>query len=106
MKDVVKAMILMLKKSDPNYCGVYNLGTGKARSFLDLVKAVFHALEKEPKVEFIDMPDSIRNQYQYFTEAKMDKFEAFLPEFKFSSLEEGVRDYVSSHLTKDNPYYS
>ena len=106
VKDVVKAMILMLKKSDPNYCGVYNLGTGKARSFLDLVKAVFHALEKEPKVEFIDMPDSIRNQYQYFTEAKMDKFEAFLPEFKFSSLEEGVRDYVSSHLTKDNPYYS
>ena len=106
VKDVVKAMILMLKNSDPNYCGVYNLGTGKARSFLDLVKAVFKALEQEPKVEFIDMPDSIKNQYQYFTEAKMDKFHAFLPEFKFSSLEEGVRDYVSSHLTKADPYYS
>ena len=106
VKDVVKAMILMLKSGDPSYCGVYNLGTGKARSFLDLVRAVFYALEKDPKVEFIDMPDSIRNQYQYFTEAKMDKFHAFLPEFKFSSLEEGVHDYVSHHLSQVDPYYS
>ena len=105
VKDVAKAMILMWKKGDLKYCGVYNLGTGQARSFLDLVRAVFISMDKKENVKFIEMPESIKNQYQYFTEAEMGKFEAFLPDFKFSSLEEGVSDYVNNYLSKENPYY-
>ena len=105
VKDVAKAMILMWKKGDLKYCGVYNLGTGQARSFLDLVRAVFSSMGREENVKFIEMPENIKGQYQYFTEADMGKFETFLPDFKFSSLEDGVNDYVTNYLSKENPYY-
>lgn len=82
--------------------GLYNLGTGKARTFYDLAANTFNALGLEPKIGFIDTPIDIRDKYQYFTEANMDKlFKAGYPE-KFMSLEEGVEDYVKNHLIGSN----
>jgi ADP-L-glycero-D-manno-heptose 6-epimerase len=80
--------------------GLYNLGTGKARSFEDLVKATFAGLNLAPNIKFIDMPIDIRDKYQYFTEANMEKlFKAGYTQ-SFYSLEEGVGDYVSNYLNK------
>jgi len=81
--------------------GIYNLGTGKARSFLDLTHAVFQALDLEPNISFIDTPEDIRDKYQYFTEAKMEKLRSIGYESSFISLEEGVRRYVQEYLLKD-----
>lgn len=98
VKDVVKAMLEMMEIKKGS--GIYNMGTGKARSFNDLVKQTFKSLDREENIEYIDMPDSIRNQYQYYTQAEMKKFNKLLPNFKFSSLEEGVDDYVKNHLNQ------
>tara|TARA_R110002072_G_scaffold64203_2_gene159361 strand:+ start:202883 stop:203854 length:972 start_codon:yes stop_codon:yes gene_type:complete len=103
VKDVVRAMIELSTKSDDS--AILNMGTGKCRSFLDLVKATFVAMDKKENIEFIDMPESIRDQYQYFTEANMDKFRKICPNFKFSTLEDGVKDYVQEYLCKENPYF-
>ncbi len=78
---------------------IYNLGTGKARSFHDLVAATFHALALETKIEFIDMPEDIRDKYQYFTEADMTKLKEAGYTNAFSSLEDGVGDYVKHYLS-------
>jgi ADP-L-glycero-D-manno-heptose 6-epimerase len=79
--------------------GIYNLGTGKARSFNDLAKATFSGMYKEPVIEYIDMPDEIRDKYQYFTEADMNKLRKAGYQQKFHDLEEGVKDYVTNYLT-------
>jgi ADP-L-glycero-D-manno-heptose 6-epimerase len=105
VKDIARAMIEMMNPSSANFSGIYNLGTGKARSFLDLMKATFKAMGKEESIEFIDMPMSIRNQYQYYTQAEMGKFKEFLPNFKFTDLEDGVEDYVKNYLETENIYY-
>lgn len=102
--DVVKAMIEMMKPEVKKHSGIYNLGSGSARSFFHLVEATFKAMGKTSNIEFIDMPLSIRNQYQYFTEADMKKFQAVFPQFKFHSLEAGVTDYVTNYLMKDRHY--
>ena len=78
--------------------GIYNLGSGKARPFLDLAKATFKALSKEPNIEFIDTPIDIRDKYQYFTEANMSKLIAQGYTKPFTSLEDGVHDYVTNYL--------
>jgi ADP-L-glycero-D-manno-heptose 6-epimerase len=78
--------------------GIYNLGTGKARTFEDLVKATFAGLDLKPDIRFIDMPEDIRDKYQYFTEANMQKLNAAGYDEKFYSLEEGVTDYVRNYL--------
>jgi len=78
--------------------GLYNLGTGKARSFTDLVKATFAGLDRVPVIHFIDMPEDIRDKYQYFTEANMQKLRKAGYVEKFYSLEEGVDDYVRNYL--------
>lgn len=101
--DIVMAMLEMMKCQ--NGSGIYNMGTGSERSFLDLVNATFDSMGKPRKVEFIDMPESIRSQYQYFTKANMAKFHQLLPQFKFRSLEDAVKDYVVNFLMKDNQYY-
>jgi ADP-L-glycero-D-manno-heptose 6-epimerase len=75
--------------------GVYNLGTGKARSFADLATATFRALGKEPRVEFFDMPAELRERYQYFTEARMDRLRAAGWTRGFAPLEDGVARYVA-----------
>lgn len=88
----------------PHVNGIFNLGTGSARSFADLARAVFSALGQEERIEFIEMPEAIRDRYQYFTQARMDRLrEAGYPE-QFTSLEEGVRRYVKGFLTSDDPY--
>ena len=104
VKDVVNAMWELMTSKHKGANGIYNLGTGKARSFKDLVKATFTAMEKEENIEFIEMPEKLRGQYQYFTEANMDKLFKALPNFKFHSLEEGVADYVREHLLQKSPY--
>jgi ADP-L-glycero-D-manno-heptose 6-epimerase len=83
--------------------GLYNLGTGKARSFNDLVKATFAGLDLEPLIEYIDMPEDIRDKYQYFTEARMNKLIEAGYDKPFYSLEEGVKDYVKNYLSNINP---
>lgn len=103
IKDVVRALIEMMNPSAKNFSGLMNLGTGQARSFYDLVQASFMAMARSPRIDFIDMPLEIRDQYQYYTQAKMDKFHQFLPTFQFATLEHSVNDYINQHLMK-NPY--
>ena len=79
--------------------GLYNLGTGKARSFYDLAAASFRGLDLEPNIEFIDMPEDLRETYQYFTEANMQKLQKAGYSNHFYTLEEGVDDYVRNYLT-------
>lgn len=104
VKDVVRAMVELIEagKKKPTISGIYNLGTGEARSFHDLVKATFKSMGKKPKITFIDMPEELRNQYQYYTQAEMNKFKRALPKFKFMKLEDAVADYVGNHLMKEN----
>lgn len=92
VKDCCKALIELSKLKKGR--GLVNMGTGKANSFKSMVENCFNALDKEAKINYIDMPESIRNQYQYFTEAKMDRFNRLCPKFEFSSLEEGITDYM------------
>ena len=84
--------------------GLYNLGTGKARTFEDLVKATFAAMGKAPAIEYIDMPEDIRDKYQYFTEADMTKLKEAGYTENFYSLEDGVGDYVKNYLLKKEYY--
>jgi ADP-L-glycero-D-manno-heptose 6-epimerase len=84
--------------------GLYNAGTGKARTFKDLVTAIFKSLEKEPVIEYIDTPADIRDKYQYFTEADMSKLRKAGYKEEFYSLEEGVETYVKNFL-QDRKYY-
>ncbi len=96
VKDCSAVMWWLLNNSEVN--GIFNLGTGKARSWNDLAKAVFAALGLKPSIQYIEMPEEIRSQYQYFTEAKMLRlFEAGCP-VKLTSLEDGVADYCRSYL--------
>ena len=94
VKDIVDAMILMLSQGDATQSGIYNLGTGEARSFNDLVKAVFSAMNQKENIHYIPMPENLKSQYQYFTEANMNKFSKNFPDFKFTSLEDAVKDYI------------
>ena len=79
---------------------IYNLGSGIARSFYDLASATFSAMGIEKNIEFIDIPIDIRDKYQYFTEASMDKLKSVGYNQPFYSLEEGVKDYVQNYLMK------
>jgi ADP-L-glycero-D-manno-heptose 6-epimerase len=80
------------------HSGIYNLGTGKARSFYDLATSTFRAMDMEPNIVFIDMPEDIRDKYQYFTEANMNKLRNAGYTQPFYSLEEGIDDYVRNYL--------
>jgi ADP-L-glycero-D-manno-heptose 6-epimerase len=101
VKDVVRVIGWLLEKASTAQApasGLYNLGTGQARSFYDLAAATFRALDLQPNIEFIDMPEDIRDKYQYFTEANMQKLcDAGYTE-AFTSLEAGVDDYVRQYL--------
>ncbi len=105
VKDIVQAMTMLMQHKVPGSSGIYNMGTGQARSFDDLIKATFKAMGKSESIEYIPMPEHLRGQYQYFTEAKMDKFHKVFPEFKFTSLEGAVEDYVKEHLLQENPFF-
>ena len=88
----------------PGANGLFNCGTGQARSFKDLTHAVYDALGQEAKIEYIDTPQEIRAKYQYFTEAKMDRLRAAGYDKPFTSLEDGVGQYVNDFLNTDDPY--
>lgn len=102
VKDCVNSLWWLLQHPEAN--GIFNLGTAKARSWNDLINAVFAALGKKPNIEYIEMPEGLRNQYQYFTEAEMDKLKAAGCPATFASLEDSVHDYVVNYLMKDDPY--
>jgi len=109
VKDLLKVMYWMMTKMldeiwQPSQNGLYNLGTGQARSFFDLVSATFHGLDKHPEIVFIDTPEDIRDKYQYFTEADMEKLHLAGYRNGFYTLEAGVDDYVRNYLAK-GAYY-
>lgn len=98
VKDVADVCYFLMNNRKNS--GIYNLGSGKARTFLDLTRAVFKALDKPESIEFIDTPVDIRDKYQYFTEAKMEKLKKIGYSKAFHSLEEGAADYVKNYLMK------
>jgi ADP-L-glycero-D-manno-heptose 6-epimerase len=107
VKDVAEVMYWIFQQETedrpiPN--GLYNLGTGKARTFRDLVNAIFISLGKQPLIDFIDTPEDIRDKYQYFTEADMKKLNDAGYTKPFTSLEDAVSDYVKHYLVEDNYY--
>ncbi len=102
VKDVTEVCLWLLRTRKNS--GIYNLGSGKAKTFLDLANAVFSSLGKKSSIEFIDTPADIRDKYQYFTEAKMEKLRSAGCEVKFTSLEEGINDYVANYLGAGNYY--
>ncbi|MCH2230829.1 MAG: ADP-glyceromanno-heptose 6-epimerase [Crocinitomicaceae bacterium] len=102
VKDVVEVCHYLMDTPPPS--GIYNLGSGTARTFLDLVKNTFKAMGKEESISFIDTPADIRDKYQYYTEADMSKLVNSGFDKGFHSLEDGVADYVTNYL-ETNTYY-
>ncbi len=98
VKDAVDVCFFLMQHRKNS--GIYNLGTGKARTFIDLVQNVFISMDKKANIEFIDTPADIRDTYQYFTEAKMEKLRSIGYDKPFISLENGVRDYIKNFLLK------
>jgi ADP-L-glycero-D-manno-heptose 6-epimerase len=102
VKDVCAVLQALLQRTDVT--GILNLGTGTARTWNDLMHAVFTALEREPVIDYVEMPEHLSKQYQNYTQAEMDKFHQLLPGVLFSSLEESVADYVQGYLVREWPY--
>ncbi len=100
VKDLVKVCMFLMENK--KHAGLYNLGTGRARTFLDLVNATFNALHLTPDIYFVDTPIDIRDKYQYFTEANMSKLISIGYNTPFYSLEEGIKDYVQTYLNNKN----
>ncbi|MEM8586564.1 MAG: ADP-glyceromanno-heptose 6-epimerase [Pseudomonadota bacterium] len=100
--DCVDVMLWLYDQ--PQVSGLYNVGTGQARSWRDLAEAVFAALGKTPVIEFVDMPEGLREKYQNFTQAEMAKLRAAGYDRPFTALEDGVRRYVQDYLTQPDPY--
>ncbi|GAB4338745.1 MAG: ADP-glyceromanno-heptose 6-epimerase [Flammeovirgaceae bacterium] len=99
VKDLLEVIIFLMHHRKNS--GIYNLGTGQARTFLDLVRNTFKAMGIAENISFIDTPLDIRDKYQYFTEANMQKLRKIGYDKSFTSLEEGVKDYVQNYLTKE-----
>ena len=97
IKNVLDVCMFFMKEQPPP--GIYNLGTGQARSFHELAHAVFAAMKKPPHIQFVDTPLSIRDNYQYYTKAEIAKLRAAGYDETFNTLEEGVSDYVSNYLS-------
>ncbi len=102
VKDILTVCVWLMEKKPES--GIYNLGTGIARTFEDLVKSTFKGLDKNPSIEFIDMPEDLRDNYQYFTEADMKKLRKAGYLDTFFSLEQGIEDYVRNYLSKEKYY--
>jgi ADP-L-glycero-D-manno-heptose 6-epimerase len=102
VKDVVEICFFLLNHR--THSGIYNLGTGQARTFMDLTINTFDALNAPTDIRFRDTPEDIRDKYQYFTEADMRKIRSIGYELPFTSLEDGIRDYVQEYLLPDRFY--
>lgn len=100
IKDAVDMTLFFLDKKDKN--GLFNIGAGKARTWNDLVKALFIAMNKPVNIEYIDLPDKLADKYQYFTEANLNKIRSVGYTAPVISLEDGVTDYVKNYLLKES----
>ena len=99
VKDLIDVLIYFMENR--KHSGLYNLGTGKARTFNDLALAVFKALNIEPNIEYIPIPEDIREAYQYYTQADMQKLRKAGYKPEFTSLEEACSDYVERYLSRE-----
>jgi len=102
VRDVADVVAWLLASPEVN--GVFNLGSGKARTFEDLARAVFAAAGKPPQIDYIPMPATLRDRYQYFTEARMQRLAEAGYSGCFTTLEAGIEDYVRGFLATDDPY--
>jgi ADP-L-glycero-D-manno-heptose 6-epimerase len=103
VRDCVDVILWLL--DHPSVSGLFNVGTGKARSWMDLASALFAAARRPPLIEFVDMPPKLINKYQYFTEARMERLCAAGYDRSITSLEDGITDYVRNYLMADDPYH-
>ena len=102
VKDAIQAVWQLYQNE---ITGIFNLGTGRARSWNDLAASVFKAMGLPQNIEYFDMPENLQKQYQYYTQADMTKFFKVLPNFKFMNLEESIDDYVNNYLIHNYKYY-
>ena len=102
VRDVVDVIAWLAKSSAVN--GVFNLGSGHARSFRDLAVATFAAAGRDPDITYIDMPEALRGKYQYYTQADMSRLRAAGYNAPMTPLEDGVADYVAGYLATEDPY--
>lgn len=102
VKDLIDVCLFLMNEQPTS--GIYNLGSGTARTFLDLAKNTFLALEKTPDIDFVDTPADIRDKYQYYTEANMEKLKKAGYTKAFHTLEQGVEDYVKNYLVESKYY--
>ena len=100
--DIVSVILWLLEH--PDVSGLFNVGAGEARSFYDLATATWHALGKEPRIVYVDMPESLRDKYQYFTQADLTKLRAVGYDKPMTPLEDGVTTYILDFLNKPDPY--
>lgn len=103
VKDVIHTIKWLMDNKIMN--GIYNLGTGRARSFRALTEATFEALNKKVSIQYIDTPEEIRDNYQYFTQADMEKLRNQGFNYEFTSLEKGVEDYIANYLKQNKKYH-
>ena len=89
---------------NPEACGLFNVGSGQARTFNDLASAMFAAMDRQTSIEYVDMPETLRGRFQYHTCARLDRLRAAGCPFQPTPLEEGVRRYVHDHLDGPDPY--
>ena len=104
VKDCAKATVWFLENKDKAGNGIYNIGTGHARSFIELAKALEKPTGKQVEFSFKDMPDELKNVYQYYTQANMDKAKAAGLDINFRSLEAGIEDFIENYLSQADPY--
>jgi len=102
IKDVVKTVLWFYQH--PQIKGIYNIGSGKAQTWNDLAQSLFGAMNRPVQIQYIDMPESIKNQYQYFTEADLTKLRSAGCPVTFFDLRQGVQDYVQHYLVTESPY--
>ena len=102
VRDVAEVIAWLVR--NPQVNGLFNLGSGTARSFADMAAAVFGAAGREPAIDYVPMPPAIRERYQYFTEASMDRLKAAGYPNPMTPLEEGIADYVQGYLSQPDPY--
>ena len=103
VKEITRWMLELYENSDCE-SGIYNVGSGQARTWLDLAQSVFYNMNQEPDIDWIETPTSIRQHYQYFTEANMTKWNSQELSSPQWSLEEGINDYIKNYLQTDQPY--
>ncbi len=99
VKDAVEMTLFFM--DNPDVSGLFNIGTARPRTWNDLVKAVFDAMGKKPQIEYVEMPDSIKNQYQYYTCADISKLRRVGCDQQPTSLEDSIKDYIQNYLQKD-----